>query len=302
MHQMNIFNSNIVIKENHKKTDFKSYYVGYVNNEYDWENLINVMINALIEYVYGCSKCTFDSKNIAITFQKAISRLKKKNQYELKRTGDVGELLLHIILRDFFHTTPLVQKVHFKSSDEDAAKGFDIVHIKRINEKMNLILGEAKLYKTADSGLTELLSDLKEHYNSCFLQKEFIIISEQIEDHSLLPNEIRNDYEDIRNALNELMPKIINAQKNNLHLDCVFDNTMLVLFCAFKTDTCAKYKEATEEFINELNLELEKIYISFKNRNKCKLGNIVFVLFPLLDHDKLIKKFLQEMENKYGKF
>ncbi|MDD4556450.1 MAG: DUF1837 domain-containing protein [Alphaproteobacteria bacterium] len=298
---MTIFNSEIIIKENHKLKDFKSYYVGYINNQYDWDSLLDVMMKALIEYVYGCSRCVFDAKNIKITFQKAINRLIKDKNYELKRTGDVGELLLHIILRDFFGTLPLVQKVHFKSSDEDAAKGFDIVHIKEINGILNLVLGEAKLHKDSGTGLTDLLNDIKEHYNSCFLQKEFVIISEQIEDHTLLPKNISKSYDEVREKFNKIMPDIIKAQKSNAHLDTVFDDTMLVLFCAFKADTCKKYKEVTEEFIEEINQHLEDVYNSFKKRNKCKLGNIVFVLFPLIDHDELISRFLDKMKDEYGK-
>lgn len=297
---MSVFNSEVVIKENHKNDDFKSYYVGYVNNEYDWDNLLNVMFDALIEFVYGCSRDAFDKKNIAITLQKAISRLIKKNKYAIKRTGDVGELLLHIILRDFFDTIPLVQKIHLKSSSEDAAKSFDIVHIKEIDDKINLVLGEAKLYSNPNSAVTSLLDDVKKHYNQNFLQTEFVTISGQIPDHKLLPDDLDNLFCKMRNKFNSIMPSIIKAQSTNSYLETIFDDTILVLFCAFKANTCAKYKKVTKKFISEINQDLESIYKAFKAKNNCTSGKIVFILFPLLDHDELIDKFLYRMRSKFG--
>lgn len=39
------------------------------------------------------------------------------------------ELLLHLLLREYKHTIPLISKVYFKDSAGVPAHGFDAVHI-----------------------------------------------------------------------------------------------------------------------------------------------------------------------------
>ena len=43
--------------------------------------------------------------------------------------GEFGEILLHLLLRDFKGTIPLVSKLYFKDSRGVPAHGFDAVHI-----------------------------------------------------------------------------------------------------------------------------------------------------------------------------
>jgi hypothetical protein len=64
------------------------------------------------------------------------------NKY-LKR-GEFGELILHLILRDFHNTIPLLSKIYFKDSIGHTVHGFDAVHIDPVNK--TLWLGESKLY------------------------------------------------------------------------------------------------------------------------------------------------------------
>lgn len=89
----------------------------------------------------------------------ALEELKKSST---ARRGEFGELLLHLLLRDFKNTIPLVSKVYFKDAAGIPAHGFDSVHISP-DEKI-LWLGESKFYSESKRGLQELLSDLNNHF------------------------------------------------------------------------------------------------------------------------------------------
>lgn len=98
--------------------------------------------------------------------------------YEKK--GVFGEVILHIILKEFKDTVPLISKMYFKDSFSQEAKGFDAVHVSA--DGSTLWLGETKFYKTWETkgrvkgGIEELIDDLKKHINKDYLSDQFVII------------------------------------------------------------------------------------------------------------------------------
>jgi hypothetical protein len=80
---------------------------------------------------------------------------------------------LHLILRDFIKTVPLISKIHLKDSDGMTVHGFDAVHIGNCIEdssKKSLYLGESKLYK---DGKSVELESYKPPFDKRFADKEW---------------------------------------------------------------------------------------------------------------------------------
>lgn len=297
---MSIFSSERFIKQHHNQNDFKSYYVGYADNQYDWDNLLNTMMDALVDFVYGFHKRAVEPDKAIATLKRALFKLIKPQQV-LKRTGEVGELLLHIILRDFFDTLPLLQKVYLKTNPNDAAKGFDIIHAKDENGELNIIFGEAKLYENPNEAIRDLITDLETHYVIDFMLQEFILIGDHPAESCLLPQDLSEKYKVLYDRLERLSDYIFMNPEQALQIGQVFDKTSIVLFCAFKSDTFLKYKQVTDEFRAEMEEQLVKLYSKFNNEKPECPGNIIFVLFPLLDHNMLINLFIKKMEELNGK-
>lgn len=46
-----------------------------------------------------------------------------------EKKGELGEIILHGLIRDIYNTSPLVSKIYYKSHPSDNVKGFDCVHV-----------------------------------------------------------------------------------------------------------------------------------------------------------------------------
>lgn len=115
------------------------------------EPFANAIMGTIPEYVFA------DYKGNSLSLVESVSRLKeaaksiyKIKEYETmyrayvkndaealveietqgyKNRGEFGKLFLHLLLRDFKGTIPLISKVYFKDSPGVPAHGFDAVHI-----------------------------------------------------------------------------------------------------------------------------------------------------------------------------
>ena len=143
------------------------------------EEFAKELINVVPEYVFAQYEDTeINSINAVEKIGEAARSIYKIKEFDLmrkyylendleakkaldnlpyKKRGEFGELILHMLLRDFKGTIPLVSKVYFKDSSGVPAHGFDTVHISP-DEKI-LWLGESKLYKKGKRGISELIND-----------------------------------------------------------------------------------------------------------------------------------------------
>lgn len=165
-------------------------------HRYMLEEFAKELINVVPEYVFAQYEDTeINSINAVEKIGEAARSIYKIKEFDLmrkyylendleakkaldnlpyKKRGEFGELILHMLLRDFKGTIPLVSKVYFKDSSGVPAHGFDTVHISP-DEKI-LWLGESKLYKKGKRGISELINDLNEHFKKEYLNEQFLII------------------------------------------------------------------------------------------------------------------------------
>ena len=62
--------------------------------------------------------------NMLIRLNQAAIRVYTSEKY--KKRGEAGEIALHAICRDFFHTVPISPRIFYKSASNDPIKAFDI--------------------------------------------------------------------------------------------------------------------------------------------------------------------------------
>lgn len=109
---------------------------------------------------------------------KAIGRIYTTADTELR--GEIGELLLHIILRRFLNSEKAISRIYFKDAPNMTVNGFDAVHVVEAGGELELWLGEAKFFKNSSSAIGAVLEELQEHLETRYLRTEFAAISDKI--------------------------------------------------------------------------------------------------------------------------
>lgn len=197
----------------------------------------------------------------------------KIEQMSANRRGEFGELLLHLLLRDFKGTIPLISKVYFKDAAGVPAHGFDAVHISP-DEKI-LWLGESKFYADGKAGVKELLKDLSAHFNHNFLDEQFVIIKKNLENNSI-PQ--RDEWIRTLTACSKLQDKV---SMINIPMLCTYSHDIYQHFSDLAQDDAIAYHEAN---ICELKQ-------CFDENNRHPLQdrlNIILLLFPVRNKQELV--------------
>jgi Cap4 SAVED domain len=179
---------------------------------------------------------------------KALSRVYKTIDYE--KRGEIGELLLHIILRKFFLSSRLISRIYFKDAANDTVKGFDCAHIVESPDgaEIELWLGESKLYQDSYSAATAIYDELKLHLSRDYLKYEFAAISDKIpQDHPHRQN----------------ITKLLSREAS---LDQTFKSVVVPIFISYDSEAAGNHLESTEEYISDLQAEVHANWDSLSGR------------------------------------
>lgn len=130
------FESELVLEEKISDATLKAYNVGFDQNRFRLEPLVDIIRSVIPEYALGYHK----GKDVPYT--KIMERMKQAaltvyTTDKYKRRGEFGELILHLLLRDFHNTIPLISTIYFRDSPNVPAHGFDGVHITDGNGEKN---------------------------------------------------------------------------------------------------------------------------------------------------------------------
>ena len=294
--------SSKIINSKIMDADCTAYFVGYDLNddgemEYRLGKLVKLLVNIIPEFAFGyhlgdstpndeiIKKVADAAKSIyKISEFKEVADLYLSNgeldddiEIEKKylKRGEFGELILHLILKDFHSTVPLISKIYFKDSYGHAVHGFDSVHIHE--DSKTLWLGESKLYTDGKKGVEALISDLKEHFRRDYLNDEFSIISNRLKDSKNVKQEYWLNLLDSDTALKNQLSKIV-----------------IPMICTYTCNVFNNHVDETDVvFLSELEKELALLKSHFESKNdhplKDKL-NVVLILFPVLSKNELVKK------------
>jgi len=294
------FNSEKIIIQQINNVDFSTFLVGFDLNdlgekEYRIKPFVAKLTHVIHEFAFGfhedtqtdntetLSKLTDAAKSI----YKIDSFQKVKDIYDNNgtidddledkylRRGEFGELILHLLLRDFYKTIPLLSKIYFKDSLGHAVHGFDSVHIQE--ETQTLWLGESKIYTDGKRGVKELVNDIKEHFKSDYLDSEFILISKKLRHLDNIPQ--KDYWLDLLTDSRTLKERLTTI---NIPLLCTYQCD---LFSIHDDETKQEFIDA---YVNEMN-EI-KNYFDGKNDHPLKANlNIILILFPVQNKTELVK-------------
>ncbi len=294
------FNSEKIINHKINEAELSTFLVGFDiddngNSKYRIKPLIEKLSHVIYEFAFGFHEGETTPNNeilsklteAAQSIYKIDAFQKVKDIYDNNgsidddledkylRRGEFGELILHLILRDFHNTIPLLSKIYFKDSFGHTVHGFDGIHIEK-NSK-TLWLGESKLYQDGKAGLKELIKDIEEHFKSDYLNSEFLIVSKKLKHFDNIPE--KDYWLDLMSKSTKLIDQL--------------DSINIPLLCTYNSELFTKYSNENEpSFIDEYLKEMNELKQYFDERNnhplKTKL-NIILILFPVQDKVELVK-------------
>lgn len=297
---MSVFGTEKIITEKIAETELTTYLVGFDiddegNSVYRLKSLVQLLIKAIPEFAlgyFGNSRSTPNSEimDVAVASAKAIYKIdafqKVRDIYgngetvndevadRYLRKGEFGELILHVLLRDFKNTIPLISKIYFRDSFGTAVHGFDAIHIQP--DTKTLWLGESKIYKDGKAGIKALIQDIQEHIRSEYMESEFAIVSHKVKLFEDIPE---------RQYWLDLMDKTTTLKEQ-------LNDIVIPLLCTYESSNFSRYDdEGLHEFIAAYESEVRELKKYFDDNNKHRLKSrmkVILLLFPVQSKKDLV--------------
>lgn len=276
------FKSELVLEERISEATLRAYHVGFDENNFRLQPLVDVIRRVIPEFALGY----YEGKNVPLTemvdrLQEAAKTVYLTDNYQTR--GEFGELILHLLLRDFCNTVPLISKIYFKDSHNMTVHGFDGIQITIENDAKKLWLGESKLYKDGKDGVKDLADDLKGHINADYLRKEFELITRK------LPNEVP-EIEYWRNLMHK-----------HQTLDRIYSSIVVPMVCTYSSNLFTRHNCETQEYITDFISECQDLRQIFQDKRITTSVEVILMLLPVPNKDDLNKaldtrlKYMQQI-------
>ena len=171
------------ISDDQQNPRFNCICPGFELKSWRFERLASHLIDWLPDFAIQQDHLPAQIENITDCrklIEEAAERIYRTGKSQLR--GEIGELLLHAICRQFSGTFPAVSKIYYKDSSNDVVKGFDLVHTKydQITNELQLWLGEAKFYTSGSEAVTDAIASIRKHLDVGFLTSEKILVGGKI--------------------------------------------------------------------------------------------------------------------------
>ncbi len=265
------FNSDLVLDERISNSTLRAYHVGFDQNKFRLLPLVETIRSVIPEYALGYHQGnSIPLTEIVDRLQDAAKTVYTTDKY--KRRGEFGELILHLLLRDFCNSIPLISTIFFRDAPNIPAHGFDGVHVTINGNENKLWLGESKLYKSGIDGITDLVGDIEKHFNADYLRQQFNLITRK------LPIDA---------------PKIEywrNLMHKNQKLDVIFSSIIIPMVCTYSSSLFVNNDDETQQYIDEFESECEALHNEFNRKKPASKLEIILLLLPVPDKDELNKE------------
>lgn len=154
---------------------------GFDAGEWRCKQLAKHLTEWVVEFSLRSSERELISPGkLVSTVREAASRVYKTDS---SSRGEAGELLLHAACRQEFSTRQLVARLYYKSALDQQVHGFDCVHFRMSEDKkIELWLGESKLYTTATLAIAKARASIKQHLDRGFLEAQKMLILPKLAD------------------------------------------------------------------------------------------------------------------------
>lgn len=210
--------------------------------------------------------------NMLVKLNQAAIRVYTSDKY--KNRGEAGEIALHAICRDFFGTLPLSPRVFYKSSSNDVIKAFDMVHVRfPESKKLEIWLGESKLYEDAASAIGDAISSVQAHLDAGFLQNQKVLLGPQIP--KTTPR-----YEEI-----------ISLFQKGTSLDDLVSSAVFVIGISCTSEGALAAKISDDTYLAKVQSELSYLVDRIEKSGLSKTVKVLLVYIPLASKSELVSAF-----------
>lgn len=248
------------------------YCAGFEVQKWRCDALANHMMEWIADYALVEDELAVSHANMYVRLRQAAVRIYTSDKY--KQRGEVGELALHAICRDFFGTIPVAPRVHYLTASNDVVKSFDMVHVKYLESgTFELWLGEAKFYKDADEAIGSAISSVEAHIDAGFLKNEKLLLAPQVSKN--IPH-----YTEIRKLLSE-----------STSLDKLFQTAVFPVCIAADSAAVGRHKSHTPTYITAAKQELSKLEAKLKASGLTGKIRVLLIYVPLGSKDALADAF-----------
>lgn len=269
---------NIIIHKDDTFPDLHGLCAGFESRQWRKDQLVDYLFSCLPGFALTYSELDdLTAENMVAKIRQVAASIYQSEKF--KNRGEFGELLLHAIIHEIYHTIPAISKIYYKDGPNVTVKGFDAVHVVVTGNTLELWLGEVKFYSNISHAISDVIKELNQHTQTRYLRNEFIAII----------NKIDNSWTHADKLKSLLHP--------NTSLDDIFSNTCIPVLLTYDSKILANYDNKCNEYIREISDEFQKIYKNFCN----KLGEfpltIHLFLLPLNTKEELIKSLNSKLEN-----
>jgi hypothetical protein len=263
-------------------------YVNYEASDWNYRSFLVWLQDHIPEYALTYSELTsINPRNMASLNIKA-ARLVHDRDKKIIKKGEIGELVLHGLIRDVYGTEPLITKVYYKSHPTENVKGFDCVHVilnEDTQEIDSLWLGEAKFWTKVDGAIDSAFKSVKGFLDAKKMQKEFLTV---------------------RNHLDDKYPAKQQAERllsEYTSLDEIRAKLCVPVMIAYESEATGRHDRANKAFLEAIEAELQTNIDAFLKKFKFDedLDVDIHVFFlPLRSKEKTLEMFKGHIDNLQG--
>lgn len=253
--------------------------------DYIWNNLQETALSAKERQALYYSPQTL--------LKKSARNLKIVQKADQEKGGEIAEILLYGIMKDYYGALPVVPKIYYKQNSQDPAKGADSVHIVIESQKsFSLWLGEEKFFNSIeDNRLYNILDSVHDNCISANIKKEISIVTG-----------IR-DLDDLKIDA-EIRKKIIGFLEGNPSTDDIKPILHIPIMLLYECNLTKNQKERDNTYIQAVyNYQVERANSYFKKQiNRCKdiahysKINFHLILFPVPEKQPILDSFREHAQ------
>ena len=138
----------------------------YIDGEWSIKKFCNFFKDKIVLSALSTEEMELISDSPATSLENAFENLRKvkaKDNSEGKITdGEVGEIFLYGIMREYYQATVLVPKIFYKQNTNDTVKGGDSVHITLSNNEVGVWFGESKFYSDINRAIDDSVKSISD--------------------------------------------------------------------------------------------------------------------------------------------
>lgn len=250
----------------------ESYCAGFEVTQWRCNALADHIVEWLPDYALREDELNVNHGNMYVRLREAAARVYTTDKYG--KRGELGEISLHAICRDFFGTIPLAPRVFYKTSSNDVVKSFDMAHIRYSESaEFEIWLGESKFYKNGIDAIASAIESIAQHIDAGFLNHEKLLLGPQISKD--LPH-----FDRIRNLL-----------ASQTSLDALFANAVFPVCVVCESKAVASHKERSDSYLASVRDELLALRKKIEESDLPTKIKLHLIYLPINSKDRLAAAF-----------